>query len=146
MHDRPASGDPGVEERALRVIVVDDNRDAAESMAMLLEMRGHRVVTAGDGLAALRIAETFTPDVVILDLIMPRMDGYETARRMRALPSLRDVVLVAVTAWGNLDDEATSLETGFDLHLRKPIDLARLEQVLGARRVGPRRARDPAET
>jgi signal transduction histidine kinase/ActR/RegA family two-component response regulator len=113
----------------LRVLVVDDNRDAADSLGVLLGFLGYSVEVAHDGAAALRIAERFHPGLVLLDLGMPEMDGYEVARRLRAQPRWRDVVLVALTGWGQEEDRQRSREAGFDHHLVKPTDLDALQQL-----------------
>jgi len=105
-----------------RVLVVDDNGDAARSLATLLELHGHQVRTAGDGVQALAAAEEFGPDVVILDIGLPLLDGYEVARRMRRLPSQRHVLLVALTGYGQQDDCAAAEAAGFAHHFVKPAD------------------------
>jgi CheY-like chemotaxis protein len=117
-----------------RVLVVDDNHDAAESLAMLLELDNRSVQVAFDGLAALDVLEIFKPDIALLDIGMPRMDGYELARRIRATHLGGDVVLVALTGWGQADDKKRAAETGFDEHLTKPVDPDLLTRVLSARR------------
>ena len=117
-----------------RILVVDDNRDAADTLAMLLAVSGHEVRTAYDGLQAVEAAATWRPDVVLLDIGLPGLDGYEAARRMRAQ---RDgVVLVAMTGWGQDDDRRRSREAGFDAHLTKPVDYADLTKVLAERGTG----------
>jgi CheY-like chemotaxis protein len=116
---------------ARRILVVDDNRDSAESLALLLELSGHDVRTAGDGLEALEVAERFRPDVALLDLGMPRLNGYETARRIRQQPWGRSMVLIAQTGWGQEDDRRRTREAGFDAHLTKPVDTAALLELLG---------------
>jgi CheY-like chemotaxis protein len=112
-----------------RVLVVDDNADAAESIANLLRLEGHRVEAAHNAAAALRIAETLQPDIAFLDLNMPGMDGYELARRLRALPFGRNAQLVALTGMGKESDMERSRAAGFDLHLTKPADPARVSQL-----------------
>lgn len=113
-----------------RVLLVDDNRDAAEALRMLLEMKGHQVRVVHDGRAALEAFADEVPDVILLDIGLPRMDGLEVARRIRALPTGGDVVLCAVTGWGQDEDKRRSEEAGFDIHLTKPVDLGRLDAVL----------------
>jgi signal transduction histidine kinase/ActR/RegA family two-component response regulator len=113
----------------LRVLVVDDNRDAADSLGVLLGFLGYSVEVAHDGAAALRVVERFHPALVLLDLGMPEMDGYEVARRLRAQPRWRDLVLVALTGWGQEEDRQRSREAGFDHHLVKPTDLDALQQL-----------------
>jgi signal transduction histidine kinase/CheY-like chemotaxis protein len=112
-----------------RVLVVDDNADAAESVANLLRLEGHRVEAAHDAGAALRVAETLQPDIAFIDLNMPGMDGYELARRLRALPFGRNAQLVALTGMGKESDMERSRAAGFDLHLTKPADPARVSQL-----------------
>jgi PAS domain S-box-containing protein len=106
----------------LRVLVVDDNTDAVNSLAMLLRTMGSDVRTAHDGEEAVRAADEFRPHVALLDIGMPKMNGYEAARAMRQQPWGRDVVLVAVTGWGQDEDKRRSKEAGFDHHLVKPVD------------------------
>jgi CheY-like chemotaxis protein len=114
-----------------RVLVADDNRDAAESLAMLLEMQGLDVRTAHDGQEALEIAESFRPDVVLLDIGMPRLDGYEVARRIRATPWGETMCLIALTGWGEGDDRRAALDAGFSEHLVKPVEPSQLSPFLG---------------
>ncbi|HUP23101.1 MAG TPA: PAS domain S-box protein [Thermoanaerobaculia bacterium] len=121
---------PAAAARPRRILVVDDNRDSATSLAELLGLLGHQTETAHDGLEALAAAARFRPDVILLDLGMPRLDGYEAARRIRSEPWGRDVLLVAVTGWGQDSDRERSQQAGFDLHLVKPVDLAKLESLL----------------
>ncbi|MBN9517304.1 response regulator [bacterium] len=113
-----------------RVLVADDNVDAAESLAMLLTLMGNEVRTAADGLEAVRVAEEFRPDVAVLDIGMPRLDGNGAARRIRAEPWGRDVTLIALTGWGQDADRRRTAEAGFDLHLTKPVDPATLDRLL----------------
>ena len=104
-----------------RVLVADDNEDAAQSLGMLLEIMGCQVRTAPDGAAALDVAAEFRPDLALLDLGMPRVDGFDLARRIRAEPWGRGMTLVAVTGWGQQQDRKRSADAGFDHHLVKPI-------------------------
>jgi PAS domain S-box-containing protein len=113
-----------------RILVVDDNRDAAESMAMMLEIIGHETSMAHDGHQALEVAEAFRPDTILLDIGMPGMNGYETCRRLRETPRGRDMVVVALTGWGQDEDRERSREAGFDHHLTKPVELATLQALL----------------
>lgn len=115
-----------------RILVVDDNKDAADSLAMLLALQGSEVRTAYDGLEAVEAAAAFEPDVILSDIGMPRMDGYEAAQQIRQQCRGRKVVLVAMTGWGQEEDRRRSIEAGFDLHLVKPVDLAELERLLGS--------------
>jgi CheY-like chemotaxis protein/anti-sigma regulatory factor (Ser/Thr protein kinase) len=104
-----------------RILLVDDNRDAADALALQLQLAGHDVRVAYDGVEALSTGSEFEPDVVMLDLRMPRMDGYEAARQMRRLPWGQRVTLVALTGWGQPQDRQRTKEAGFDLHLAKPV-------------------------
>jgi signal transduction histidine kinase len=104
-----------------RILVADDNNDAVEALALQLQLAGHDVRTANDGMEALEVAETFVPQVVLLDLGMPRMDGYETARQIRRRSWGRSTTLVALTGWGQLQDRQRTSEAGFDVHLVKPV-------------------------
>ncbi len=116
--------------RGARVLIVDDNRDGAQGLAMMLDLEGHEVRTAGDGLEALGIAEEFKPQVVLLDISMPGIDGYETARRLRARPWAKSTLLCAQTGWGQDDDKRHARSAGFDRHLVKPIDPEELTRLL----------------
>ena len=114
----------------LRVLVVDDNIDAAESLRMRLEVFGHQVRIARDGPTALRIACEDAPELMLVDIGLPGMDGCELARRARRAPELRDVVLVAFTGYGSDEDHRRTFEAGFDHHLTKPVDPADLRELL----------------
>jgi CheY-like chemotaxis protein len=113
-----------------RVLVADDNRDAAESLQMWLQMSGHVVEIAQDGPAALAAAESFRPEVVLLDLGMPGMTGLEVARRIRAAEWGRGMILMALTGWGQEEDRQRTAEAGFDHHLTKPIDPERIDALI----------------
>ena len=113
-----------------RLLVVDDNKDAATSFAMLLRLKGHEVQVAHDGPSALALATSYRPDTVFLDIGMPGMDGYEVAQRLRQHPELKNVVLAALTGWGQEEDRRHTAEAGFDHHLVKPPDLTAVEGVL----------------
>jgi CheY-like chemotaxis protein len=102
--------------------VVDDNADAADSVAKILGLMGHEVRCAYNGYAALKEAHAFHPEVFVLDIGLPGMDGYEVARRLRALDAFAHAPLVAVTGYGQDEDRARSRDAGFDYHLTKPID------------------------
>ncbi|HEY7154798.1 MAG TPA: ATP-binding protein, partial [Gemmataceae bacterium] len=123
-----------------RILVVDDNRDSAASLAMLLKVMGNETQTAHNGLEALDMATAFRPDVVMLDIGMPGLNGYATAHRIRQEPWGKDAVLVALTGWGQEDDRRRSQEAGFDLHLVKPVEPAALEQLLAEAESPQRRA------
>jgi CheY-like chemotaxis protein len=113
-----------------RILVVDDNIDSAESMAMMLELSGHDVATAHDGLKAVELAKEFQPHVALLDIGMPKLDGYEAARTIRRESWGKDMMLVALTGWGQQEDKQRSREAGFDAHLVKPIDFSALEELV----------------
>ena len=121
---------PGQSARRLRVLVADDNADAGHTLAALLEIAGHETRVVHDGVAALAVASQFAPQLVFLDIGMPRLDGYETARRLRASPELEGAMLVALTGWGAEEDRARSRAAGFDRHLLKPALPADVEAVL----------------
>jgi CheY-like chemotaxis protein len=112
-----------------RVLVVDDNVDAAESLAILLKMSGHETSLAYDGESAIETAEAFRPDVVLLDIGLPRLSGHDVARRIREQPWGRKMVLVALTGWGQDKDRRESREAGFDHHLVKPVEVAALRDL-----------------
>ena len=113
-----------------RILLVEDNADAAELLAMMLEMDGHEVVVAHSGTTALEMAGPYCPDVVLLDLGLPGMDGYEVAARLRKLPACAATLLVAVTGYGQEDDRQRTAESGFAHHLVKPIEVEDLRRVL----------------
>jgi CheY-like chemotaxis protein len=117
------------QERGVHVLVVNDYADNVESMAMLLRLYGHEVRTALGGLAALRAARTNPPEVVLLDISMPGMNGYEVARQLRSMFQDR-VVLIALTAHGFEEDKRRCLEAGFDRHFVKPADPVKVEQLV----------------
>jgi signal transduction histidine kinase/CheY-like chemotaxis protein len=125
-----AGGEPETPRRARRILVADDNRDAADSLAMILRLGGHEVHVVRDGQEAFEAAAWFRPDVALLDIGMPRLNGYEAARRVRGQPWGEGVVLVAVTGWGQEEDKRRASENGFDHHLTKPVDPAALEKLL----------------
>jgi CheY-like chemotaxis protein len=116
----------------LRVLVADDNVDAADTLAHLLRMAGHEVRVAHDGEEAMRIAAQFQPALAFLDIGMPRMDGYQAARALRALPGMQEVRLVALTGWGAEDDRARSRAAGFDHHLLKPAFPEQIHAILAS--------------
>ena len=113
-----------------RVLVADDNRDAAETLATLLRMEGHDVTVVYDGRAALDAFKATRPDAALLDIGMPKLNGYEVARRIREIPSGRGVLLVAVTGWGQDGDKAQAYAAGFDRHFTKPVSTERLSELL----------------
>jgi two-component system CheB/CheR fusion protein len=115
-----------------RVLVVEDNVDAAQSLALLLELSGHEVAVAHDGPEALTTAEALQPQVVLLDIGLPGMDGYEVARRLRENPVLEHVLLVALTGYGSEQDRLQSQKAGIDYHLVKPADPLALQNLLAS--------------
>jgi len=117
--------------RKRRVLIADDNRDAADSISMLLQMAGHEVTVAYDGQQALENIETLRPEVALLDIGMPGLDGFEVARRVRLDIRIRNTLLIAVTGWGQASDKARALAAGFDLHFTKPVEPATLIDLLG---------------
>jgi PAS domain S-box-containing protein len=128
-----ASAQPGAPPRpipGLRVLVADDNPDIADSLATLLGIYGCLVETAGDGEEAVAAAERFRPDLILLDIGMPRLDGHAACREIRRRPWGREATLVALTGWGQEEDRRRSREAGFDLHLVKPVGLKELEKVV----------------
>ncbi|QJE95468.1 PAS domain-containing hybrid sensor histidine kinase/response regulator [Luteolibacter luteus] len=118
------------QQRSLRMLIVDDNRDAAETMAMLQGMLGHETRVAHAGPDALVLAGEFIPEVVILDIGLPGMDGFEVARKLREMPSMKDAFLIALTGYGSGNDRQLAKEAGFDEHLTKPADLNLLKRWL----------------
>jgi signal transduction histidine kinase len=133
----PAAADPLPLVAAQRILVADDNHDSAEVLAKLLGLHGHDVRVAHDGLEVLAIAEDFKPQVVLLDLGMPKMDGYETARRSRTTVWGQKAMLVALTGWGQQQDRQRTADAGFDAHLVKPVTDADLFHVLSTPKVSP---------
>jgi PAS domain S-box-containing protein len=115
---------------ARRILIVDDNRDSADSLGMLLRMQGNEVYTAHDGLEAVGAAAAFQPDVVLLDIGLPKLNGYEAGRRIRDQEGGDGRLLVALTGWGQEEDRRRSKEAGFDHHLTKPVDFTVLQRLL----------------
>jgi CheY-like chemotaxis protein len=135
----PSSGPTPVEKR--KVLVVDDNQGAAQILGLLLrKMWQHDVELAFDGLAAIETAKSFRPDVMLLDIGLPGLSGYEVATRLRQMPELNGVYLVALTGYGQQEDQRRSREAGFDLHLVKPISVEALQQVFDGQ---PGSSREP---
>lgn len=114
----------------LRVLVVDDNRDAAILMGRLLRILGNDVHVVHDGFAALEEIEQFQPEAVLLDIGLPQMDGYETARLIREMPSCKDITIIAVTGWGQEEDREKGRLAGFNHHVVKPADSSTLTALL----------------
>jgi len=118
-------------EAKARVLVVDDNRDFADTLSRMLRSLGHEVRVEYDGLAGLAAARTFRPDIAFLDIGMPGLNGHDLARRLRAFPSTSGIVLIAVTGWGKTGDRELSRDAGFDEHVVKPLEIERLQAILG---------------
>jgi PAS domain S-box-containing protein len=138
IRNRPSGGAVGVGGAAVpaapsrrRVLVVEDSADARHSLQMLLELAGHVVETSADGPGGLAKLDTFRPEVALIDLGLPGIDGYALARRVRDNPEMRAIRLVAVTGYGQADDRQRALAAGFDLHVTKPVDASMLEDMLG---------------
>src|SRR5829696_107617 len=113
-----------------RILVVDDNHDSALSLAMMLSIMGHETRTAHDGESAVSTAENFLPDVVLLDIGLPKLNGYEVAQRIRGNDWGRSMFLIAVTGWGQDEDRQRSSEVGLNVHMVKPVEPAALERLL----------------
>jgi PAS domain S-box-containing protein len=120
-----------------RILVVDDNEDSADSVAVLLRTMGNEVHAAHDGLEAVGAAAALQPDVVLMDIGLPKLSGFEAARRIREQPGGSDVVLIALTGWGQEEDRRRSKEAGFDYHLTKPIDFSVLQELLASKLTHP---------
>jgi PAS domain S-box-containing protein len=140
----PAAGDGRIVS-GLRILVADDNRDSADLFAMFLGLMGNDVRTAYDGVAAVEEAERFAPDAVLLDIGMPRLNGEDACRRMRATPSGKNAVLIAVTGWDHEENRRRILDAGFDAHLVKPVDPTEVSELL-ASLLRARRGSPHAET
>jgi CheY-like chemotaxis protein len=115
-----------------RILVVDDDHDSAESLAMLIQLMGHDVRAAHNGLAAVDLAEAFRPDLIVLDIGMPGLDGYEVCRRIRQRSWGRAAVIAALTGWSRDEDRDRSEQAGFDHFLVKPVDPKALEDLIAA--------------
>jgi PAS domain S-box-containing protein len=126
----PQDAGKGPAARRLRVLVADDNEDSAQTCAMLLELWGHEVRTAGNGEEALAVAGEFHPEVALLDIGMPQLSGYEVAERLRQSERGRSATLIAITGWGQDDDKQQANEAGFDHHLTKPVDPKQLQPLI----------------
>ena len=130
----PVTADIDTHGASRRVLVVDDNRDAVESLALFLQLSGHVVQTAYDGMEALAAAEAFQPEIVLLDIGMPKLNGYEVCQRIRAQAWGKTIMIVAQTGWGQEEDKLRTREAGFDGHLVKPVDPLKLIQLIAERR------------
>jgi PAS domain S-box-containing protein len=127
---RPADGQEAIAPLARRILIVDDNYDAADTLGILLGTTGNEVQTAHDGLEAVKKAAAFRPDVVLLDIGLPKLNGYEAARRIRQQEGGADIMLVALTGWGQAEDRRRSAEAGFDHHMTKPVEFNALQKLL----------------
>jgi len=125
---------PLAQDRRHRIMVADDNRDAADTLAGMLKLFGHEVCIAYDGQEAVEMAERFQPDLALLDIGMPRLNGYDAARRIRSQPRGHEIRIVALTGWGQPEDKRRSQSAGFDEHLVKPVDPATLGRLLAGQK------------
>ena len=123
-------------ERVRSVLVVDDNKDAADSLAMLLQLEGCTVATAADGAEALAAFDRLQPEIVLLDIGLPDIDGYEVARRMRSRQGPKKAMLIALTGWGQDQDKRRAAQAGFDEHLTKPVNLDLLRMLMNVAKPG----------
>jgi DNA-binding response OmpR family regulator len=124
----PAAGADAAAVR--RVLVVDDNQDGANSLAMLLRLSGHEVQVAHDGLQAVEAAADYRPEIILLDIGLPKLNGYDACRQIRGRPWGKEMVIVALTGWGQDSDRRKSREAGFDRHLVKPVHPDALTRLL----------------
>jgi CheY-like chemotaxis protein len=129
--DNAPPGGPAANGPGRRILVVDDNKDSARSMAKLLQLRGNEVRTAHDGLEAVEAAKEFRPEVILMDVGMPCLNGYEATHRIRQQPWGQSITIIALTGWGQEGDRVQSREAGCNGHLVKPINFADLEKLLG---------------
>jgi CheY-like chemotaxis protein len=122
--------EPTAAKSSLRILIVDDNRDGADSLGMLLRIMGNDIRTAYDGQEGVDVAGEFQPEVILFDIGMPKLNGYEACRSIREQSWGKGVVLIAVTGWGQDDDRRRSHEAGFDHHMVKPVDPKALMEML----------------
>jgi CheY-like chemotaxis protein len=125
-----SNDEPAAPKSSLRILIVDDNRDAADSLVMLLRLMGNDTRTAYDGQEGVEAAEEFRPDVILLDIGLPKLNGYEACRRIREQPWGKKAILIAVTGWGQEEDRRRSREAGFNHHMVKPVDPQELMKLL----------------
>ena len=141
-HEMPQTKDLGAgQSNPRRVLIVDDNRDATETLEMLLQLWGYDVRSVHSGTEALEVAPEYQPEVVLLDIGLPGMSGYEVAQRLREIPGLAGTTLVAVTGYGQESDRSRTREAGFDRHLVKPVDPSHLQEILATAPASPRVSR-----
>jgi CheY-like chemotaxis protein len=138
LSDAPEAASPRAARETLatrgahRILVVDDDLESARSLAMVLDAAGHETETAHDGLEAVEVAERFRPRVALLDIGLPKLNGFEVARRIRERPWAERAVLIAVSGWGQDEDRRKSKDAGFDFHFVKPVDFDRLAALLAS--------------
>jgi CheY-like chemotaxis protein len=130
IHATAASAQCSAGGRARKILVVDDNVDAADSLSMLLQLSGYDLTVAHDGAEALRVLVQEVPDVILLDIGLPGMNGYEVAQRVRELPALAQTRLIAMTGYGQESDKKAAAAAGFDAHLVKPVDYQLLTRMI----------------
>jgi CheY-like chemotaxis protein len=121
--------------RRRRIVIADDNQDTADSLKVLLELDGHEVRAIADGEGAIELARSVKPDFLLLDIGMPKLNGYDVARHIRMQPWGREMRLVAITGWGQPEDRSCAIKAGFDYHLTKPVSLEDLAEILNAKGV-----------
>jgi len=126
----PSTKEAAAPVRGRRILIVDDNEDAAESIARFLELEGHEVKTVGDGPQAIACVPVFAPQIVVLDIGLPGLSGYEVAKRMRQMPATQNVLLIALTGYGQKEDMQRAMEAGFDRHFVKPTDPQKLVELI----------------
>lgn len=141
--DPSSVGGERIESKPRRVLIVDDNRDGADSLGLLLRFNGHATHVVYSGKEALASLESFKPDVAILDIGLPEMNGYDLARHIRAMPQSKAIRLIALTGYGQADDRQRARAAGFDGHLVKPVSLSALEQAMAG--TSPAPASEPRE-
>jgi two-component system CheB/CheR fusion protein len=122
--------------KPLRILIIEDNRDAAKTLCLLLSRYGHEVTSAHSGRHGVETAQTWKPDVVLCDLGLPEMDGYEVAAALRQDPDTSGLRLIALSGYGQEEDRRKSEAAGFDLHLTKPVDPVELQRLLAVIKVG----------
>jgi DNA-binding response OmpR family regulator len=132
MIERRQAGGAGAEPAPMRMMIVDDNVDAAESLAALLRFEGHDVIVMEDAVSTIARAAHVRPQVFILDIGLPDMDGYQLVRQLRAQPEMGDAVYIALTGYGQAHDKVLARSAGFDHHFVKPVDWQELSAVLSA--------------
>ncbi len=136
---RPEHGaeEDGHRSSKYRILIVDDNKDSAISLGLMLKIMGHDTQMAHDGLEGVAMAAAFRPDVVLLDIGLPRLNGYDVCRRIREQPGGERVVILALSGWGQDEDKRRSKEAGFNFHMVKPVDPAELEKFLAGLLLAP---------